>query len=172
LKVCPHADCPSGGEPQETTNFYEKPDRGDGLSGWCRVCHTREGGKTKQKYLATEHGRARAAATAARRIEDGRLAAAKEKHKQTPRYRETLRAYLRTDAVKARTAAYRREHAAKISARAAINNAVLAGKMTPITGQTCVRCGQPATEYHHRLGYALEYRLTVEPVCAPCHRRH
>ena len=55
-----------------------------------------------------------------------------------------------------------------IKARSAISVAVRMGKMPPAKNLAC-RCGQPAQEYHHHLGYAKEHWLDVLPLCATCH---
>lgn len=57
----------------------------------------------------------------------------------------------------------------RAAARQLVNEAVQRGKIPAARQLACVRCGQPAAEYHHWRGYGFEDWLNVVPVCRPCH---
>lgn len=61
-------------------------------------------------------------------------------------------------------------HPERRRAGSAVHYAVRSGKLPRATTLRCVYCGDPAQQYHHHLGYALEHRLDVVPVCAKCHK--
>lgn len=62
----------------------------------------------------------------------------------------------------------------KTPARAAVNNAVRAGKLPSARSVPCVDCGHLGDdrrhEYDHHLGHEPEHWLDVECVCTRCHR--
>jgi hypothetical protein len=56
---------------------------------------------------------------------------------------------------------------------AAVQNAVEAGRLTPVSDQRCADCGREAQAYHHHHGYEPEHLLDVVALCDRCHgRRH
>jgi len=60
---------------------------------------------------------------------------------------------------------------AMLAAHAAVAWAIRNGHLPPVSDEICQDCGGTAREYHHDKGYAPEHRLSVVPLCAPCHRR-
>ena len=57
----------------------------------------------------------------------------------------------------------------KTAARAAVQEAVHQGQLTPAKDQPCARCGKPAAEWHHA-SYAPGDELAVEALCLACHQ--
>ena len=58
-------------------------------------------------------------------------------------------------------------------AHQAVAKAVRLGQLPSHASCLCLDCGQPATAYHHYLGYAPEHWLDVQPLCETCHHtRH
>jgi len=57
----------------------------------------------------------------------------------------------------------------KTKARVAVAEAIKLGKLPRAKSLKCVRCGNPAQDYHHHKGYAREHWLDVVPVCKKCH---
>lgn len=58
------------------------------------------------------------------------------------------------------------------NARAAVSNAVYAGRLPKIHTMVCSVCNNKQAEhYHHHKGYDREYWLDVIPVCAACHKK-
>jgi hypothetical protein len=39
LEMFPHKLCPKCGQEKLHSQFYKRPKRPDGLSGWCKSCH-------------------------------------------------------------------------------------------------------------------------------------
>ena len=58
----------------------------------------------------------------------------------------------------------------KIRARDAVSNAIKRGELPKVQTCQCVKCGEPATAYHHHKGYKKEHFLEVVPVCHECHQ--
>jgi hypothetical protein len=58
-------------------------------------------------------------------------------------------------------------HPERIKARMAVNNAVVAGKLTRLP---CTICDNPNSEGHHYLGYAKEHWLDVQWLCRKHHK--
>lgn len=57
----------------------------------------------------------------------------------------------------------------KLKARAAVNNAVRAGRLPRVRTQQCVDCNMMAEDYDHEFGYEEENWLCVTPRCRDCH---
>lgn len=55
------------------------------------------------------------------------------------------------------------------SARQAISYRIKKGEIPPAKTLPCFDCGAPAQAYDHFLGYEVEHRLDVQPVCTRCH---
>ena len=74
---------------------------------------------------------------------------------------------------KERILAYNRSIARtpKRIARDRLNAAVKMGKLPKVTSLMCCSCEEPATSYHHHLGYKEEHWLDVLPMCDFCHRK-
>lgn len=62
------------------------------------------------------------------------------------------------------------KHPERRAARLAVQSAVLHGELPYVKVLACVRCGAPATDYHH-WSYAPDQWLVVEAMCATCHAR-
>ncbi len=58
-----------------------------------------------------------------------------------------------------------------IRARSLIRNRVYRGKMPKATSLLCSVCNQPASEYHHPLGYIPPNNVIVQPLCHSCHEK-
>lgn len=65
---------------------------------------------------------------------------------------------------------YRAGHPEQVRARWAVQKAVLSGKLPRVSTLKCAYCKNQARNYHHHVGYAVEHRLDVVPVCIPCHK--
>ncbi len=63
---------------------------------------------------------------------------------------------------------YHKRHPSRGRATRLVNYAVKTGKLPHISTQSCVHCGQEATEYHHP-DYSRP--LDVVPLCRSCHKR-
>lgn len=60
----------------------------------------------------------------------------------------------------------------KKAAVQAVSAAVWQHKTLPqVSTRPCAKCGQPAADYHHHLGYEPEHWLDVLPLCRRCHRK-
>lgn len=62
-----------------------------------------------------------------------------------------------------------KRHPERLAARQAVHDAVKAGRLPSPLTLACVDCGGTAREYDHHISYEVEHRLSVEPVCVPCH---
>ena len=65
--------------------------------------------------------------------------------------------------------ASRSRYPERARARTAVRDAIRRGRLPRARDLVCLDCGSSANSYDHPLGYAKEYRLTVEPVCWRCH---
>lgn len=65
---------------------------------------------------------------------------------------------------------YRKTNRERVQAQWAVSDAVRRGEIPHVKTQVCVRCGSPATEYHH-WSYAKDAWLQVEAMCPTCHAR-
>lgn len=71
--------------------------------------------------------------------------------------------------IRARGRRYAARNPAKIKARRRVRTLVEKGEMPEPSKLRCVRCGEPASEYHHSYGYQGEKARKVQPVCKICH---
>ena len=53
-------------------------------------------------------------------------------------------------------------------AKATVQQAIRHGKLLPVSGCKCAKCGKQAEHYHH-WSYERQHWLDVVPVCAKCH---
>lgn len=65
--------------------------------------------------------------------------------------------------------AYDARNPEKFEARKVVATAIKSGTLANPKTLLCADCLTPAREYDHYLGYALEHRLDVQPVCRSCH---
>ena len=56
-------------------------------------------------------------------------------------------------------------------AAAAVRNALASGRLPLVRTQQCADCDGQAQNYHHYAGYERAHRLSVVPLCVPCHRK-
>lgn len=61
-------------------------------------------------------------------------------------------------------------HPVHASARQAVSAEVRRGNLPKAKTLRCVRCGGPASHYHHYDGYEPQCRYRVEPLCSTCHK--
>lgn len=94
----------------------------------------------------------------------------REEHPEESRARTKHTYEARSEYYRAYQRRYRRENRERVQAQWAVNDAVKAGLMPHVKTLACVRCGAPATEYHH-WSYAPDQWLVVEAMCAACHAR-
>ena len=57
----------------------------------------------------------------------------------------------------------------KVQAQRRVHELVRLGTKPPVRSLACIRCGVPATQYHHHLGYDAAHTEEVVPVCYNCH---
>lgn len=169
LKLCPKPDCPAAGIPQPFAAFFKKASRADGLSGWCKVCWTRNTSANRTVYAQTGHGEAVLRAQYERRVQSGKMAEAKERHRLSGKLAAASAVYDRSPAGRASRARYKANNLAKVRARATVNNAIQVGKLLPAVALPCASCGGASIDYHHHLGYAPEHHLSVVALCRQCH---
>jgi len=65
---------------------------------------------------------------------------------------------------------YRKTNRERVAAQEAVHTAIRRGDLAHAKTLTCVRCGDPATEYHH-WSYERDRWLQVEAMCPTCHAR-
>jgi hypothetical protein len=65
--------------------------------------------------------------------------------------------------------AYFKANRDKVYARQAVRRAVRTGKMPHAKTLPCCMCQGQSRDYHHHMGYSKEHRLSVLPICSPCH---
>lgn len=65
---------------------------------------------------------------------------------------------------------YKRNHPERIKARTYVNYLIRIGKLVSPKYLKC-KCGKPAKEYHHYLGYDKEHWEDVEVLCFDCHKK-
>lgn len=55
-------------------------------------------------------------------------------------------------------------------AHGAVRSAIKRGDLPPATAMVCERCKEAqAAQWHHHMGYAVEYHLHVTALCKACH---
>ena len=92
-------------------------------------------------------------------------------YRETDNRKAVQRRYAQSPKGKAVYQQDQRRHPDRYAARHAINNTVRNGKRPPAKDLLCLYCLQPATCWHHHLGYEPEHYLDVVPVCRRCHVR-
>jgi len=108
---------------------------------------------------------------------------AKRRYRQTENGKKAWRRYYNTQKNQAYRASYRKseknkvahrrseeKNANKVTVRQKLNSAIRYGKFPRASTHKCKRCGKPAQEYHHWLGYAPEHTFDVLPYCYGCHK--
>lgn len=154
LKCCSNPNCERAGKLLPLDQFYRDKYTPCGRTRQCKKCvnsgkfryeQTKAGKESKKRYAQSEKGKA----ATARHVKS-------EKGKLSMRVRMARRR---------KTSA----HQPKEMARHAIFFAVRAKTIPKAKELLCQRCGKPAIEYHHYLGYEPEHYLDVIPVCKVCH---
>jgi hypothetical protein len=98
-----------------------------------------------------------------------------KQYKQTEKYRAYDRLYhsneyrISPEKRRVKHLLYISRHPDKYAARKDVTRAVKSHKLKRVTDCLCVFCNCRAQEYHHYKGYDKHNRLTVIPVCIPCH---
>ncbi len=148
----------------------------DGLSDRCKACRKQDGKdyyaknkeailKKRQEDYQTEHGRERIR-------KYGQLPAVKKRNrdrKRSDKYKEWQRQYRhRPERIAAEQKRYR-ENKPKWRAYKAVRNAVVSGKLKPVSQCICKQCGQQAGGYHHH-SHKPAFWLDVVALCSLCHR--
>lgn len=93
------------------------------------------------------------------------------KYNASDKSRLVVRKYGKSPKGKDRLKQYWIDHPEQKQAGNAVRQAVHRGQMPSVSTLACIHCGIPAQSYHHHMGYAIEHRLDVVPLCAKCHRR-
>ena len=91
-----------------------------------------------------------------------------EKYRKTAKAHKTWRRNNKTKAGRAAQKRYCKANPKKRKAKDAVNSAIKAGKLPPVSTDYCTRCGAQAEHYHH-WSYEPQYWLDVIPVCQSCH---
>jgi hypothetical protein len=124
----------------------------DGRANQCIPCFK----ETHRKYRESAAGKARQA-----------LYSTSEKGRAV--HLDACKTWRRTEKGKAYYADYYLRCKDRSRARGRVFDAVRSGRMQPASDFACVRCGAPACEYHHHLGYENEHSFDVIPLCKACH---
>lgn len=144
--------CPGCFARKALEEFYRSVREMDGRGTYCKPCQNARVKANKARRKADPELRAADAIAACVRHKKNRLAKP-----------ELYGAILRRG-----QARYRAKHKERVKARWKVAYAVKIGRM-PHPGTLLCRCGAPAAEYHHHLGYSTEHILDVVPLCGPCH---
>ena len=134
-----------------TSEFHKNKTMADGYANQCKACFK----ETHKKYRDSENGKKRQATY------DTSDAGRASHTKANKRYKKT-------DKSKASYASYYLSHKDRNRARGRVFDAVRSGRMQPATTFMC-KCGNPAKEYHHHLGYDNEHSFDVIPLCKVYH---
>ena len=84
--------------------------------------------------------------------------------------REKSRRRAASPAGKLYVSKYRTENKEKCAAHCAVQRAIRMGELPIVNTLKCEICGNPATEYHHHLGYTKEHHRDVQQLCRICHK--
>jgi len=148
------------------SEFYKNHSK-DGYFNECKVCQKAYARKyqsleivknRQKKYQQQESARIYQQLYRQYYHQSGRYAIAKKRHRQTEKYKNTLKRYCT-------------QHPELQKAWATVNIAVRAGKMPRPDTLQCSYSNHPATQYHHHKGYEKEHWLDVLPTCAKCHKK-
>lgn len=154
--------CKQCGKRRKLTAFDRDARNADGRTNTCKVCRR----AAVRNRIADPVGRDDRLAK--RRVINARYATANRDATLASK-----RKYNSTDAARAKKRAYNAKYVPanreKIAARAAVAYAVRTGKLPRVSSLACHACDAPAAHYHHYLGYALEHKLDVVPVCHTHH---
>lgn len=172
--------CTKCKEWKDESEFYKHKLHKDGLSSNCKICinskiaeyHKTDKGKevgkkARAKYKKSEKGKV----SNHKYITTDKV---RERYRQLgTRYRMSeqgrikIKEYKHSDAGKQKYKEYRNNNPIQTKARAAVSQAVCAGKLPRVFTRKC-KCGKVAQEYHH-WSYAKEHWLDVIPLCTQCH---
>lgn len=134
--------------------FYKNVANKDKHTSNCKICNR----KQKRASYYRNHDARKTYAMKYNHSDRGR--AARKRYTQTQKGKTALE-----ESHKRTHARYPERYKAKI----AVNNAIKAGRITPVYTEQCYYCGITAEQYHHHLGYLREHWLDVLPVCRTCH---
>lgn len=146
---------------------YHKDKRArDGRYSHCKACHY----QMTHAYEQSDRGKEVVKGSVEKRREQirervRRWDASPERRAQRAEYAKSeagKAAQRRKDAKRKAKAGY------KVRAKDAVNNAIQAGRIPPISTQVCAVCGVPAEEYHHE-SYERNDWLAVTPLCKKHH---
>jgi len=145
--------CPKCNTQKTTSEFYRNKSKTDGLSGWCKTCHS----STCHTYQKTQHYlayRRRARQSPARKAV--RIAYEHRPDVMERRRKQALKAYYK--------------YPLKAKAKKSVYTAIAQGLLSPLQLTECVICGARPDDYHHWNGYEKAHRLDVIPMCVRCHK--
>lgn len=177
-KRCSHCK-----EIKPTTSFRRNRRAKDGFHNQCKEC--------EREYKQSPAGRASKQASEKRRGQKPHVKALQRassrrfyhsdkgqlyywQYRRTERNKQSQKAYAQTPKGKANRRKCGRKTAQKYPernrARDAIKYAVRKGRLPRVRTQKCQMCEKTAQVYHHYLGYAIEHRLDVIPLCYIHHK--
>lgn len=91
------------------------------------------------------------------------------KYNNTPRQKQLIRDYAKTDAGKNVQKRWLQRNPEKRPAHQAVSYAIRGGLIPHPATLTCEVCGKKAAEYHHHKGYSPEHWFSLQPLCHSCH---
>lgn len=147
FKTCPGCKARKG-----LDEYHRSSREHDGRQTYCKPCQIARARESLLKRIADPEARKQANAVARVRHKANRLA----------------KPELYSSILRRGQSRYRAKHKERVKARWKVANEVKRGRMPHPSTLLC-RCGAPAAEYHHHMGYAPEHELDVIPLCGPCH---
>ena len=159
-----------GGRGKEIVRAYRETVRGQEVL--CRANAKYEA--SEKRRLQRERYKPRGRELARKYTRTARHRAYMKEYRNKPSARERQRRYDRSE----KRRQYRKEYVERTresrrlqrQATNRVHHAVRSGRLERVRSLFCVRCGDPAEEYHHHKGYQPEHQLDVIPMCVPCHR--
>ncbi len=157
--------CSKCQESKPLTEFWRDKRWVDGHNTRCKTCLRNTGKKYRQSPKGKE--------TTRKQRQSPAYVEAQLRYRKSEKGKVTQTTYNATPqgkTVNAKTTqAWRAANRDKVRGHQHVNKAVRNGRLPSATSLECVRCGKPATEYHHHNGYEAIHLLDIIPVCAQCH---
>jgi hypothetical protein len=153
--------CKKCGETKDVGEFHKDKAKKDGLRNECRDCSIAR----INAYRQSDRGRQ--VVKKYNKSDDRK--AAYTKYNNSPKMKTVTERYIKTEKARMNVERYRSDHPEQWQAGNAVRNAVRRKRMPAASSLNCDHCGNPAKGYHHYMGYAVEHRFDVIPLCAKCH---
>ena len=154
--------CTKCNQVKPITDFHKMKSAKDGLNYQCKSCIRAYEKPYMTKYVRTDEYKAK---EKLRRQQPDRRA---YNNKKKNEFMKTERGRLLR---RKNTRIYNEKYPDKVKATQAVSYAVKRGNIQHISNYACRMCGKASNHFHHHLGYSIEHRMDIQPLCGICHTK-